>query len=179
MDTRLEIQNFGEGRKKVTICIELSEEENRELDRKTQTKHADSELPIPCQFFQNENPEIKIAQGTPNWNSKPYKAYFLKTARRVLMNRGVPGKTLIRIPIPGILELGYINKSEEEKLIKWWKETKKSITNQMQEKIYAVSSQQKEFKPETPRVVDESKVNLNPLNPNEKGGVRKRCLDIF
>lgn len=179
METKLEIQDYGEGRKKVTICIELSKEENHELDRKNLAKHADSETPIPCQFFQNENPEIKIAQGTPNWNSNPYKAYFLKTARRVLMNRAVPGKTLMRIPVPGTLELGYINKSEEEKLIKWWKETKKSITNQLQEKIYSVCAENKEFKAQTPRVVDESKVNLNPLNPNEKGGIRKRCLDIF
>lgn len=179
METKLEIQDFSEGRQKVTISIELSKEEIKELDRKKHTRHADSELPIPCQFFQNENPEIKIAQGTPNWNSKPYKAYFLKIARRVLMNRAVPGKTLIRIPVPGVLELGYINKSEEEKLIRWWKETKKTITNQMQEKIYSISPENKEFKPQTPRVVDESKVNLNPLNPNEKGGLRKRCLDIF
>lgn len=179
METKLEIQNFGEGRKKVTICIDLSEEETKELERKNQARHADSELPIPCQFFQNENPEIKIAQGTPNWNSNPYKAYFLKTARRVLMNRGVPGKTLIRIPVPGVLELGYINSLEEEKLIKWWKETKKTITAQMKEKIYSVSEQNSEFKAQTPRVVDESKVNLNPLNPNEKCGIRKRCLDVF
>lgn len=179
MDTKLEIQDFSEGRKKVTICIELSEEETKELERKNHPRHADSELPIPCQFFQNENPEIKIAQGTPDWNSKPYKAYFLQTSRRVLMNRGVPGKTLIRIPVPGILELGYINTSEEEKLIKWWMETKKSITTQMKEKIYSLSPENKEFKPQTPRVVDESKINLNPLNPNEKGGLRKRCLDIF
>jgi hypothetical protein len=179
METRLEIQDFGEGRKKVTICIDLSEEELKELERKNHARHADSELAIPCQFFQNENPEIKIAQGTPIWNSNPYKSYFLKTARRVLMNRGVPGKTLIRIPLPGKLELGYINKSEEEKLVKWWKETKKSITTQMQEKIYSISPENKTFAPQTPRIVDESKVNLNPLNPNEKGGIRKRCLDIF
>lgn len=179
METKLEIQNFGEGRKKVTISIVLSQEELGELERKNHARHADGDLPIPCQFFQNENPEIKIAQGTPNWNGTPYKAYFLKTARRVLMNRGVPGKTLIRIPVPGILELGYINNSEEEKLIKWWKETKKSITSQMKEKIYSVATANNEFKPQASRIVDESNVNLNPLNPNEKSGIRKRCLDIF
>jgi hypothetical protein len=179
METKLEIQDFGEGRKKVTIFIDLSKEELDELERKRHPKHADSNLPIPCQFFQNENPEIKIAQGIPTWNSQPYKAYFLQTARRVLMNRGVAGKTLIRIPVPGKLELGYINKSEEEKLISWWKETKKAISTQLKEKIYSVSEEAKAFKPQATRVVDESKINLNPLNPNEKGGVRKRCLDIF
>jgi hypothetical protein len=179
MDTKLEIQDFGEGRKKVTIAIELSDDEFKELERKNHPRHADSELPIPCQFFQNENPEIKIAQGVPIWNSSPYKAYFLKTARRVLMNRGVPGKTHIRIPVPGKLELGYINKSEEDKLVKWWLETKKTITQQMAEKIYSIRKENAEFLPQAPRIVDESKINLNPLNPNEKGGVRKRCLDII
>jgi hypothetical protein len=179
METRLEIQDFGRGRKKVTIIVGLSEEECKELERKKSQRHVDSETPIPCHFFQHEDPEIKIARGMPLWNTTPYKSYFLKTARRAVLNRGIAGKTLMRIPFPGEFELGYINPTEEEKLVKWWAETKKSIIDQMREKIYAVGKVKEEFKPSAKRTVDSSSVNLNPLNPEEKGGMRKRCLDIY
>jgi len=179
METRLEIQDYGSGRKKVTVVVELSDEEKTELERKKAQRHIDSELPIPCHFFQTEDPEVKIARGMPLWNNVPYKSYFLKTARRALLNRGIAGKTHIRIPFPGEVELGYINPTEEEKLVKWWAETKKSAIDQMREKIYSVGKIKEEFKPTEKRTVDQSSVNLNPLNPEEKGGMRKRCLDIY
>jgi hypothetical protein len=179
MESRLEIQDYGSGRKKVTIVMTLSEEEKSELERKNSQRHIDSPNPIPCHFFQNEDPEIKIARGMPLWNNTPYKSYFLQTARRALLNRGIPGKTLLRIPFPGEVELGYINPNEETKLVKWWTETKKSAIDQMREKIYSVGKVKSEFKPSEKRTVDQSTVNLNPLNPDEKGGMRKRCLDIY
>jgi hypothetical protein len=179
METRLEIQDHGKGRKKVSIIIELSGEEIEEIERKKPQRHVDSELPIPCHFFQSEDPEVRIAQGMPQWNGQPFKSYFLKTARRAVLNRGIPGKTLIRLPFPGEIQLGYINQNEEEKLIKWWLETKKSLITQMREKIYSVGKIKEEFKPQEKRTIDQSSINLNPLNPEEKGGMRKRCLDIY
>jgi hypothetical protein len=179
METRLEIQDHGKGRKKVTIVVELSEEESKELERKKAQRHIDSPTPIPCHFFQNEDPEIKIARGMPLWNSVPYKSYFLKTARRALLNRGIAGKTNLRIPFPGEFDLGYINPTEEEKLVKWWSQTKASAIEQMREKIYSIGKVKEEFKPSIKRTVDQESVNLNPLNPEEKGGMRKRCLDIY
>jgi hypothetical protein len=179
METKVDIQDHGCGRKKVSITIELSKEEMHELERKKCQRHVDSDLPIPCQFFQNEDPEVRIAQGVPIWNGNPYKSYFLKSARRVLMNRPTPGKTHLRIPVPGKFELGYINSQEEDKFIKWWQQTKVSIANQLKEKLFSVSPTQAQFTPSAPRTVDETKVELNPLNPNEKGGLRKRCLDII
>lgn len=179
METRLEIQDYGAGRKKVSIKVDLSAEETQELERKRPQRHVDSELPMPCHFFQNEDPEVKIARGMPLWNNQPFKSYFLKTARRAVLNRGIPGKTLVRIPFPGEFELGYINPNEEDKLVKWWGETKKTLIDQMREKIYSVGKIKDEFKPQEKRTIDQSSINLNPLNPEEKGGMRKRCLDIY
>jgi len=177
MEAKLTIQDYGPGRKKTTISIQLSPDEGKEADQKGKSYHVDSPLPIPCTMFANEDPAVKLVAGIPRWNGTAYKAYFLQSARRVLLNRPMPGKTYLRIPLPGTLELGFINAQDENRLLKWWEKTKTTITESLRAQLFNIDPQTA-YKPTEVRSVG-TETQLNPLNPSETKGVRKRCIDEF
>jgi hypothetical protein len=179
MDTQLSIQDFSEGRKKISISISLSEDETKEMERKNCQRHIDSPCAFPTQTYQSPDPKIKTVVGIPKWNGTPYKTYFLQNARRVLLNRPIAGKTHTRIPFPGEFDLGFINPIDEDKIIKWWLQTKPHVINELKRLIFAVNAESSEFKPSASKTIGAESVNLNPLNPAETGGVRKRCLDVY
>ena len=179
METKLLLEAFGNGRKKVSVSIELAPDEREALEKKTCPRHTDSKLPVPCAFYLSPDPAVKVCKGSPTWEGNPYKAYFLKSARLVPLNRSIPGKTMVRFPFPGTVELGHVNPQEEAKVIAWWKETKKSITEDLRQKIFSVGPEKPEFVPTGEKVVDATSVALNPIDPKEKAGVRKRCLEEF
>jgi len=179
MEIKLLLETFESARKKASVSIKLNAEETSALEKKICPRHADSILPVPCVFYLSPNPDIKVVNGTPSWEGTAYKAYFLKAARMVPLNRSIPEKTLMRFPFPGTIELGYINPHDEPKLMRWWQPTKKAIIEDLRKKIFSVGPTQKQFTPSGEKTEDTSNVNLNPINTNEKAGMRKRCLEEF
>jgi hypothetical protein len=179
METKLFLESFGQGRKKVCVSIELSPDETEALAKKICPRHTDSKLPVPCLFYLTPDPAVKVAKGSPTWEGTAYKAYFLQAARMVPLNRSLPGKTLVRFPFPGTIDFGHVNAGDEQRLLRWWQETKKTIAEDLREKIFSVGPAREQFTSSGEKTVDAASVTLNPLNPNEKAGVRKRSLDDF
>jgi hypothetical protein len=179
MDAKLTIEEHPEGRLRIGISINLSEKETELTKAMGALAHVDSPKPFPSQAYLCADPAMKMTLGTPKWNGVPQKSYFLPNARRVLLNRSIAGKTHLRIPIPGNLDLGFIPAGDETRITAWWKETKAAITEELQGRLYGVKA--KGATTSTPvktRELGGETINLNPLDPSETNGVRRRCLDI-
>lgn len=179
MESELLIQPHSTGRSKVCLKILLSDEENSQLERKLAPRHVDSQSPIPCQFYQNVDPAIKTIQGVAEFEGKIYKCYFLSSARRVLLNRPIVGRTHIRLPLNGILNLGYINKTDAEKFGKWWEKTQGEIKEFLTQSLYNATNKTQGFEPLAPMVIAKDSSNLNPISPEEAKGLRRRALEDF
>lgn len=176
METQLEIHPHSGGRSRIHIKLQLSPQELEDLQQSQASRHTDSESPFPIQTFSSPNPQIRSVQGLPIVNGEPQKCFFLTSARRVLLNRPIPGKTHLRMPIPSEIDLGYINPHETERLTNWWKKTRGEIAQQLQKSLYHTNTPT--FTSETPQTILEQN-NLNPIDPQENKGTRKRGLDVY
>lgn len=179
METELSIQPHTNGRSKVTLRVELNQEETLQMEKKMSARHADSSSPVPCLFYQETDPSVKTIKGIAEFNKKSYKCYFLISARRVLLNRPILGKTHMRIPLNGTLELGYINPQDEKRLGEWWKKTKEEIKKSLVEALYNSKSKDSSFAALDPISIAKEATALNPIDPNEVKGLRKRALEDF
>jgi len=176
METQLEIRPHTGGRSQIVLQLKLSPEELEDLRSSQAPCHIDSETPFPIQTFSSPNPQIRAVQGLPTVNGEPQKCFFLASARRVLLNRSIPGKSHIRLPIPSEINLGYINPHESERLKKWWRDTRKFLTESLKKSVYQANTNT--FVSEPSQKVSENNP-LNPLNPQETKGTRKRGLDVY
>lgn len=178
MKTKLTTVPHINGRTRIALEVELSEDEIEAAERRKCAMHFDSTDPVPCQFYQMPDPAINVVKGIPEYNGVPHKAYILGSARRVPLNRAIPRKTLLRIFVPGKLDLGYIQKNEVTLFENWWEKTAQALTTGLKSKFFEVNPEKAEIKEQTPKEkIQEAK--LNPMDPTEKNGVRKRGMEIY
>lgn len=177
METKTLIQPYENGRTKVEIAIQLGEDEMKELDRKQCSRHLDVTKPIPCQFYQTANPAVRTIKGQPELNGQAIKAYVLPGARTVCLNRAIPGKTLLRITFPGRIMLGFANPQDIPRFKTWWKATEEQIKTDLKSRIFEVQTTV-DIKPLATEE-KKSEVQLNPIDPAEQFGVRRRSLEEF
>lgn len=177
METTLEILPHTKGRSLITLLINLSPDEMDALKKSGNASYTDSSLPFPCQMYASPDPSIKTIQGLPIVDGSPQRGYLLKNARSVLLNRPIPGRTLLRVLTPSTIELGYVSPMEVQRICTWWKTTSKEIAQSLQRNLYH-HSEIATFAPEEKKDIVHQKT-LNPINPLETKGSRKRGLDDF
>jgi hypothetical protein len=179
MKSTLTIQSFKNGRSKIGIEIELDEAENALLNSKPVPKHVDSPKSVPCQFHENPDPKVRTVRGLPIYNGSPIKAYVLPNARKIPLNRPLVGKSLLRLFLPGTMDLGFVNEHELPKLEKWWGETRTHIADQLKERLFGIANHvDPEFVADV-KVDLEQEHKLNPFDEREQSGIRKRSFDDF
>lgn len=175
METKLIVEKTL-GRTLIGISIYPNEQE---LERANETNiaSAESQSPFPCQVFQEANPQVKTIKGLGTKDGEKIKIYYLSKARRVLLNRPLPGKTAVRVPF-GETTLGYINERELPSVATWWEKARKEMTQNLKERLYNISQTTFETCPTKREEIVES-TGLNPLGQQNKQGVRKRTLDSW
>lgn len=177
METQLTIQPHENGRTRIAFEIKLSADETTKMEAKKCSRHMDSAKPVPCQFYQTPDTNIKVVKGAPEFNGPAVKCYVLAGARSVALNRCIPGKTLLRIMFPGKTELGFANASETGTFKRWWEETEKEIKKELKARLFSTVDSQDAPRPMAP-VEHKTETKLNPLDPSENG-VRRRSLEEF
>jgi hypothetical protein len=177
METQFTLQPHENGRTRVVFEVTLSADEMSELERKKCARHVDSAKPVPCQFYQEADPMVRVVMGQPKVNSTPTKSYVLSGARSVTLNRPMPGKTLLRIMVPSQTDLGYINKVDEPALNRWWESTQAQLKQELGARLFATVIPTNAPKPMA-SVEIKTETKLNPLEPSE-AGVRRRSLEDY
>lgn len=166
------------GRTKILLTLTLSADEIQAIEERALARHVDSTLPVPCQFYQDPNPAVRTIKGIPEFEGTQHKAFFLPKARTVMLNRPIPGKSHLRLTLPGTTDLGYINASDVERFRKWWDSTKEQIKDSLKERLFGVKAQKEETPIEVFNPVKlEETHQLNPIDPDEVAGIRKRGFD--